>query len=123
MIRKDICGDFDDHRFVRPQVTPTSAQRYLTRFVPKLDDGDKKAGYWMEKEAKAIRDPSDSRNIIGLKRTLEYMNGNKRRHRWFADEYIAFERWDRGAVRIRVRTHPTNHTKITQLVYCKLCLI
>ena len=77
----------------------------------------------MEKDAKAIRDPSDSRNIIGLKRTLEYMNGNKRRHRWFADEYVALERWGHGAVRILVRTHPTNHTKITQLVYCKLCLI
>ena len=103
LIRKDICGDFDDHRFVRPRVIPTSAQRYLTRFVPKLDDGDKKAGYWKEKEAKAIRDASSaSRNIVGLKRTLEYTKGNKRTH-WLADEYVALDPWGHDAMHILVR--------------------
>jgi hypothetical protein len=88
---------------VHPQKPPTSQQRYITKFEPKLDDGDKKAGYWKEKEAKAIRDASASRNIVGLKRTLEYMKGNKRTH-WLADEYVALE--PAGDVWLLVRTHP-----------------
>jgi len=91
------------HRLVHPQKPPTSQQRYITKFEPKLDDGDKKAGYWKEKEAKAIRDASASRNIVGLKRTLEYMKGNKRTH-WLADEYVALE--PAGDVWLLVRTHP-----------------
>jgi len=93
------------HRLVHPQKPPTSQQRYITKFEPKLDDGDKKAGYWKEKEAKAIRDASASRNIVGLKRTLEYMKGNKRTH-WLADEYVALEPAGHDAWHILVRTHP-----------------
>ncbi|XP_025823136.1 uncharacterized protein LOC112899020 isoform X3 [Panicum hallii] len=83
---------------VQPWVHPTRNRRYITRFVAKLDD-DKKAGYWKEKEAKAIRDPSASRNIIGMKRTLEFMNGGKRTH-WLADEYVALEPWGHDALHI-----------------------
>ncbi|RLM73895.1 hypothetical protein C2845_PM15G22270 [Panicum miliaceum] len=93
-------SDRKDHGFVHPQEPPTSKQRYITRFVAKLDDGDKKAGYWKEKEAKAIRDESASSNIIGLKRTLEYMNGCKRTH-FVADEYVALEPCGEGALQIR----------------------
>jgi len=104
---------------VHPQKPPTSQQRYITKFEPKLDDGDKKAGYWKEKEAKAIRDPSGSRDILGLTRTLEYMNGSKRTH-WLADEYVALKPCGEGAMQIRVWAQPTNHTKITQPLHANL---
>ncbi|PUZ48930.1 hypothetical protein GQ55_7G284800 [Panicum hallii var. hallii] len=91
-----------------PLEPPTSKQGYFTRFMAKLDDDkedkkaddNKKAGYWKEKEAKAIRDPA-SRNIIGIKRTLEFMNRNRRKWtHWLADEYVALEPRGHDAVHI-----------------------
>jgi len=62
---------------------------------------DKKASYWKEKEVKAIRDLlSASGDILGLKRTLEYMKCGKRT-RWLADEYVALKPCGEGAMQIR----------------------
>jgi hypothetical protein len=117
---KSISNDRIDY-LADPFEPPTSKQCYFTRFMAMLFDNkkadddkkdkkadddkkdEKKAGYWKEKETKAIRDPSASRNIIGMKRTLEFMNGGKRT-RWLADEYVALEPWGHDAVHILVRT-------------------
>jgi len=81
---------------------------------------DKKASYWKEKEVKAIRDLlSASGDILGLKRTLEYMKCGKRT-RWLADEYVALKPCGEGAMQIRVWAQPTNHTKITQPLHANL---
>ncbi|CAL5070001.1 unnamed protein product [Urochloa decumbens] len=99
-------GKFYGDRFVDPQDPPSvnSLRRdsYITRFLTRLEgDKDKsKEGYWKEKDVKVIRDPSARRNIIGLKRTLAYMNGSKRTH-WLADEYVALDSLGDGAVQIR----------------------
>jgi hypothetical protein len=107
---QELADLYCESYLVDPWEPPTSQQGYFTRFVAKLDDDkkdkkaddNKKAGCWKEKEAKAIRDPA-SRNIIGIKRTLEFMNGRKRTH-WLADEYVALEPWGHDAVHILVRT-------------------
>ncbi|CAN6229571.1 unnamed protein product [Urochloa humidicola] len=90
------------HRFVDPHDPPTANGRYITTFMARLEgDEDKpKVAYWKEKDVKAIRDPSAAGKIIGLKRTLAYTNGSKRTH-WLADEYIALDPWDPGAVQIQ----------------------
>ncbi|XP_039818761.1 uncharacterized protein LOC120681322 [Panicum virgatum] len=101
LIKNRINGDCKYRGFFGdPQEPPTSKQSYITRFQGKLDDGDKKAGYWKEKEAKAIRDPSASGDILGLWRTLEYMKCGKRTH-WLADEYVALKPCGEGAMQIR----------------------
>ncbi|CAL5030010.1 unnamed protein product [Urochloa decumbens] len=86
---------------VHPQEPPTTSTRsYFTSFMTRLEGDKPKAGYWKEKDVKAIRDPSAPRSIMGLKRTLEYMKDNKRTH-WLADEFVALEPCGSDAVQIQ----------------------
>jgi hypothetical protein len=103
-----------------PREGPKAEGGYITTFVS--FEGDDQCN-WKEKEVEAIRDPASWQTIIGLKRTLEYMKGGDKGKRLFATEYVAVEPCGGDDVQIRVRTQPTNHTKITKLYFvCKLCL-
>jgi hypothetical protein len=102
----DDCKD----RYVNPREEPSRRGRYITTFDPRLEgekpkNGSRSHGYWSEIDAKPIRDPSALRNIIGLRRTLEYMDGSTRT-RWRANEYVAVEALLGDDMWIQVKKQP-----------------